>query len=405
MLTPIPIAIKKIFENLPTLSNSEEIDIEHSLGRVISDDIFSNINMPPFNKSAVDGYAVKISDTPGKLFISQVVQAGSFPDRPLKNGEAALIMTGAPIPDGTEAVVMREHTNEEKEYVEIPKKIKAGANIAFMGEDIKKGDLILKKGTRIKISTIALLATLGIRKVKVSKTPNIAIIVTGNELIEPGEKDINGGYIYNANGYSLQAACREIGIEPYYIGIVKDNLKSISSAINKAGNREIILISGGVSMGDYDYVREAIEKWGGKVIFHKVAIKPGKPFLFAKKDNQIVFGMPGNPVSVMTSFWKFIKPAIYKMQGAELVFPMRFPAKFKGEYKKKSDRPHYISTKISVSKNELFAEYIKSNGSADIPAFNMGEAMIEVPQDTTILTTGEQVEIIPLHLPLREHER
>ena len=404
MLTPIPDALDKIFSNLPSLSD-EEINIEYAIGRVLSTNISSDINMPPFDKTAVDGYAVKIEDTPGRLPITQIIQAGSMPTQPLKDGEAALVMTGAPIPDGTEAVVMREHTKEEKGYVEILKKIKLGANIAYKGEDIKKGEIVIKKGTKIKVSTIALLATLGIRKVKVSELPRVAIMVTGSELIEPGEKDIKGGYIYNANGYSLQAACKELGIESYYMGIVEDNLESIVKSLEETKDSEIILISGGVSMGDYDYVKKAVEQWSGKIIFHKVAIKPGKPFLFAKKGNQLVFGMPGNPVSVMVGFWKFIRPAIYKMQGAKDVFPLRIPAQFRGDYKKKNDRPHYISVKLHTKDDELIAEYIKSNGSADVPALEKGEAMIEVPQDITQLKEGERVEIMPLYVPIREYER
>ena len=403
MLTPIPDAIDKIFSNLPQLGD-EEINIEDAIGRVLSLDIVSEIEMPPFDKTAVDGYAVKVKDTPGRLPIAQIVQAGTHPQRPLGDGEAALVMTGAPIPEGTEAVVMREHTKEEKEYVEILNEVKPGANIAYRGEDIKKGDVIIEKGTLVKVSTVSLLATLGIRRVKVKRLPDVAIMVTGDELIEPGKGVIQGGYIYNANGYALQAACKEIGIKAKYMGIVKDELDSIYSALD-AIDSEIILISGGVSMGDYDYVKAAVEKWGGEVIFHKVAIKPGKPFLFAKKGNQLVFGMPGNPVSVMVGFWKFIRPAIYRMQGAREVFPLRIPAYFKGTYKKKSDRPHYISIKLYTEGDRLIAEYIKSNGSADVPAFNKGDGMIEVPQDVTLLGDGKKVEVMLIGVPLKAYER
>ena len=402
MLTPIPQAIEAIFKNLPELS-WEELEIKDAIGRVLAEDIISPIDMPPFDKSAVDGYAVKISDTPGRLPITQIIGAGTLP-KPLGKKEAALVMTGAPIPQGTEAVVMREHTKEEKKYVEILNKPKKDANIAYKGEDIKKGEKVIEKGTIIKISTVSLLATLGRSIVKVSKLPQVSIIITGSELIEPGKK-IKDGYIYNANGYSLQAACKELGIKPQYLGIVKDDFNSILSTLSKIEKSEIILISGGVSMGDYDYVKGAVEKWGAKVIFHKVAIKPGKPFLFARKERQLIFGMPGNPVSVMVGFWKFIKPAIYKMQGAKEIFPLRIPALFKGIYKKKNDRPHYISVKLTKEKGELFAEYIKSNGSADVPAFDRGEGMIEVPKETVSLENGEPVEVMLLYPPMRDHER
>ncbi len=402
MLIPIPDAIEKIFGNLPKLS-TEEIDIGYAIGRVAAEDVISPIDMPPFDKTAVDGYAVKIKDTPGRLPVTQVVGAGTLP-KPLKDKEAALVMTGAPIPEGTEAVVMREHTKEEKGYVEVLSKPKEGANIAYKGEDIKKGDVIVKKGTIIKISTVALLATLGEKMVKVSELPRISIMVTGSELVEPGEK-IKEGYIYNANGYSLQAACRELGIEPEYLGTVADDPDSILNTLKGIEKSEIILISGGVSMGDYDYVRASVEKWGAEVVFHKVAIKPGKPFLFARKGRQLVFGMPGNPVSVMVGFWKFIKPAIYKMQGAKDIFPLRIPALFKGIYKKKSDRPHYISVRLTKEGGELFAEYIKSNGSADVPAFNSGEGMIEVPKEITLLEDRTPVEIMLIYPPVRDYER
>lgn len=405
MLTTISDAINKIFENLPHL-NDEVINIEHALGRVLSQDIISNINMPPFDKSAVDGYAVLIEDTPGNLHIKETVQAGSVPKQDLSKGEATLIMTGAPIPTGTEAVVMREYTKEEKEYVEILKKAKPKDNIAYMGEDIKKGDVVIEKGTIIKISDISLLATLGIRRVKVKKLPVVSIMVTGSELIEPGEENIKDGYIYNANGYSLRGACKELGIEPIYLGIIKDNIEAAVSGLTESENGgDITLISGGVSMGDYDYVEDAIKKWGGKIIFHRVAIKPGKPFLFARKNSHIVFGMPGNPVSVMVEFWKFIHPAILKMQGVKNVFPIKIPALFKGTYKKKSDRPHYIGVKLVKEGKTVYATHVKSNGSADVPAFNKSEGMIEVPQEVTQLNDGENVEVMLLSLPKRENER
>ncbi len=404
MLISIPDAINLIFQNLPSLS-SEEINIEYALGRVLSEDIVSNIDMPPFDKSAVDGYAVKIKDTPGELPLVQTIQAGDIPKKPLGDGEAVFVMTGAPIPEGTEAVVMREHTKEAPNKVEILSKPKPGANIAYKGEDIKKGEVVIKKGRKISIATVSLLATLGVRRVMVSELPNVAMMVTGSELVEPGEKPIKGGYIYNANGYSLQAACKDIGIEPHYLGIVKDDLESIVNALKSVEKSDIVLISGGVSMGEYDYVKEAVIKSGGEVVFHKVAIKPGKPFLFAKKGKQLIFGMPGNPVSVMVGFWKFIRPAIYKMQGAEEVFPLRIPAYFKGTYKKKSDRPHYISVKLSKEGEKFFAAYIKSNGSADVPAFEKGDGMIEVPKDTTLLEDGERVEVMLLKLPWEKNER
>ncbi len=404
MLIPIPDAISMIFQNLHTLS-SEEINIEYAMGRVLAEDVISDIDMPPFDKSAVDGYAVKIKDTPGILPISETIQAGDIPKDPLEDGKAAFVMTGAPIPEGTEAVVMREHTKEAADKVEILSKPKPGANIAYKGEDIKKGEIVIRKGKIISIATVSLLATLGIRKVKVSELPNVAVMVTGSELVEPGERPIKGGYIYNANGYSLQAACRDIGIEPHYLGIVKDDLESIVNALKSVEKSDIILISGGVSMGEYDYVKEAVIKSGGEVVFHKVAIKPGKPFLFAKKGKQLIFGMPGNPVSVMVGFWKFIRPTIYKMQGADEVFPTRVPAYFKGIYKKKSDRPHYISVKLKKEGDKLLAAYIKSNGSADVPAFEKGDGMIEVPKDTTLLEDGERVEVMLLKLPREKNER
>ncbi len=404
MLLPIPDAIDLIFKNLSSLK-VEKIKVEDALHRVIAEDIVSEIEMPPFDKSAVDGYAVKIKDTPGNLKVAYTVQAGDLPDTPLEDGEAVLVMTGAPIPKGTEAVVMREHTEEKGDSVEIPKKAKLGDNIAYKGEDIKKGETIIKKGTYITFAIISLLATLGIRYVSVKKLPSVSIMVTGSELVEPGERKIERGYIYNANAYSLHAMCRELGISPSYKGIIPDNMNALISALKETEPYDITLISGGVSMGDYDYVRDAILKIGGEIVFHRVAIKPGKPFLFAKKGDRLIFGMPGNPVSVMVIFQKFIAPAILRMQGVKDVFLLRIPAVFKGSYGKKTDRPHYIGVKVENEDGILYATHIESHGSADVPAFSKADGMIEVPKEKTVLENGEEIEIIPIGLIRKEYER
>ncbi|MDY6863758.1 MAG: molybdopterin molybdotransferase MoeA [Thermodesulfobacteriota bacterium] len=404
MLLPISDAINLIFSNVKE-AGEEELLIEETSGRVIAEDVESKIEMPPFNKSAMDGYAVKTSDTPGKLMLTEVVPAGIIPEKKLNKGETTLVMTGAPVPEGTEAVVMREQTIEGRDYIEIQKKAIKGENIAFKGEDIKKGERLLEKGEIITPGKVSLLATLGYRRVKVKKIPEASLIVTGNELCEPGSIELPRGFIYNSNAYSLMAQYKELGGKINYIGIIEDNIENLVDSLSKAEKANIILISGGVSKGDYDYVEESIKQWGGKIIFHYVAIKPGKPFLFAKKKDVLVFGMPGNPVSTLVIFWKFIGPAVLKMQGAKELFPEKIPAFFKGNYSKKKDRPHYIGVKLIKSGNILTAEYIPSHGSADVPSFCMADGIIEIPQEIKAIKDGDLVEVRLIHPPFRYYER
>jgi molybdopterin molybdotransferase len=201
------------------------------------------------------------------------------------------------------------------------------------------------------------------------------------------------------------AQYKELGGRINYIGIVEDRIESMVEALYKAKKANIILISGGVSMGDYDYVEESIKKWGGEIIFHYVAMKPGKPFLFAKKKDTLVFGMPGNPVSTMVIFWKFIIAAVLKMQNAKEIFPERIPAIFKGNYNKKKDRPHYIGVKMIRQDNKLYAEYIPSHGSADVPSFSQAEGIIEIPQEVKEIKDGDIIEVRLINLPFGRYER
>jgi molybdopterin molybdotransferase len=189
------------------------------------------------------------------------------------------------------------------------------------------------------------------------------------------------------------AMCKHLGINPEYKGVLKDDLGFIKSSLNNALNNDIVLISGGVSMGDYDFVKEALISIGANIIFHRVSIKPGKPFLFAKKGKTLFFGLPGNPVSTMVEFFLFVKPVIHKMMGAKDIFNLSIPAEFEGNYKKKNDRAHYIYVKLYKKDGKLIAKHIPSHGSADVPSFVFADGIVEIEKEKNIVKTGERVEV------------
>ncbi len=334
-----PEKAKKIMLENAFLCEKEEIFIEDALDRVLFEDIISKVDSPPFDKSAMDGFAYNSQDEGKKLKIVGTIAAGDTSFYTLKNGECYEIMTGAPIPENADKVIPIENVTVENGYINF--KPSKNDNIIKKGENLKVGDKVLSK-TILKPQHIGILASLGYRKVKVAKQPKIGIITTGTEIVEPPEV-LKPGQIYNSNGYQLVAQLKNIGITPKYYGTVKDDEQSITNVIEKAvSENDILIMSGGVSMGKYDFIPIALRQIGFEIIFHKLAIKPGKPTLFAKKDKKIIFGLPGNPVSTFVIFEVIIKPFIYKTMGLNFE-----PILIKGELtetlkRKKSERFEYV---------------------------------------------------------------
>ena len=341
--------------------------IEDAVGRTLLEDVRAGIEMPPFNKSAVDGYAVRAADLANgrELRVMGLIQAGDMFKGKLRPGECVKIMTGAPVPPGADAVVMVEDTSERNGLVKFAEAIRKGANIARRGEDIKKGQKILARGTVISISHIAALAAVGRSHVKTGALPRVSLLNTGGEIVPPGAK-LGRNRIYNSTGPMLAAMLKTDGISAAPV-IVRDDAEKMKAAIAAALRSDIVLISGGVSMGDYDLVPAVLKSLGVKCLFHKVRVRPGKPMFFGVKGRKLVFGIPGNPVANFMAYLAYIRPAIRKMSGRADYAPLFQAGVCISGFEPNTPRRALVLSKVRANSEYSLAE-VSNNGSADILA-------------------------------------
>lgn len=353
----------KIVLNSAITLEKEKVNIFNSLGRVISKDIISDIDMPPFNKSAMDGYACRKSDVKNILEVIEIIPAGKAPEKSIGINQCSKIMTGAMIPEGADCV----HMVEEVEVLENNKiKFKGEyikENIAKRAEDIKSGDNLLNSGKIIKSQDVAVLATAGYYEIDVYKMPKIGIISTGDELVEPYIKP-EFSKIRNSNSYQIYSQALTACSLPEYIGIALDTEKATFDLIEKAlKTNDIVILSGGVSMGDFDYVPNEMKKLGFEILISSISIQPGKPTVFAKNGNKFIFGLPGNPVSSFTLFELLVRPFIYKLMNSDykpITIKLPLATNF---FRKKSERLAWVPVKIN---NNFEAETVEYHGSAHI---------------------------------------
>jgi len=388
-------ALKTILSNTNALP-AEKIDIDDSVGRILMEDIYSDIDIPPFNKSAMDGYAVKAIDikvVPAGLKCIGAIEAGGVFKKKIDRGECVKIMTGAMLPADTDSVVMVEDTEQSGDHVEIKKSVKKWQNVCFQGEDIRKIQKLLAKRKEISISDIALLATTGRRFIKAIKTPEVALLNTGGEIVPLGQR-LTGKKIYNSNGPQLLTLLKSDGIDPYFLGIAKDKVQELTKAIKKGLEKDALLISGGVSMGDYDLVPDVLKGLGVKKIFHKVNIKPGKPLFFGRLKNKIVFGIPGNPVSNFLAYILLIRPALYKMMGKSSPTPVFRQGILDREFRHKRGRKHFILAKITKKDPHYAVTPVRSHGSADILALSRADGFMVADKDAKVIKRGSKVKFI-----------
>jgi molybdopterin molybdotransferase len=316
-------ALKIILSAVKRLE-SENTPLIKSLGRALSEDIYAGSDIPGFDNSAMDGYAVRFSDTinaskvkPKTLEVICDIKAGDEPKASLKENQSARIMTGAIIPKGADSVIMVEDTLRiagKEKFTQILKEVKRGENIRKKGEDIKKGELVIPSGKELSSAHIGILASLGMSRINVYRKPRVAILATGDELIEI-DKELTPGKLRNSNTYTLYSQVLKCGAIPKNLGIAKDKPEQLEKKIREGLDCDIILTSGGVSVGDYDFVKHILAKMGTNIKFWQVAMRPGKPLVFGVIKGKLVLGLPGNPVSSMISFEVFVRPAILHMMG------------------------------------------------------------------------------------------
>ncbi|MFC1566759.1 molybdopterin molybdotransferase MoeA [bacterium] len=377
----------KIIEKNKISLDTKIVPLDSAFNRILAEDAFSDINIPPFDKSAMDGYAVNSISTASVREIKGSVHAGETFTDSFEVNECVKIMTGAPIPSSADCVVKIEDTEEiPNNKVQINCSLNKGFNICKKAEDLKEGDRVLSKGIKIQGPEIAALASVGKDTCKVYKMPKAAIISTGNELIEPGD-DLKNGCIRNSNGHMLSALAKDFGCEVSYLGIAKDTTNDLETKIKKGLESDILLLSGGVSMGDKDLVFSALKNQGVEILFHGVYIKPGKPLLFGKKGKTLVFGIPGNPVANFTTFHFFVRPVINQNM-------IKVQAYITHDFTKKKGRSLIVPTRYEYKSNKPKISAFNIMGSADITGcIGCNAFMLIEGKESAMIKEGELIEV------------
>ena len=399
-------AREKILSKFKTL-NPIQINILESVGSVISEDIISEINVPPLDNSAMDGYAVIKNDLLKAddeniiyLDVIEEIPAGTIPKLSLSPGQASRIMTGAPIPSGSDAVVPFEDTNElennDKNKIGIKISVKNLENIRKKSEDIKKGSVIIKKGSLITSASVGVMASIGLEKVSVIRKPIIGILSTGNELLEPGEKN-QDGKIYNSNTYTLSSLVTEFGATPLIQKHALDKVEDLEKKLKKLRDVDLIVTSAGVSKGDYDIVKDVLDK-NGDINLWSVNMRPAKPLAFGiiTIDGKKIplLGVPGNPVSAMIAFEKFGRYAIDKMKGKPLKNRPIIKANLESDIINHDGRRLYSRVKVIVdSSSKVIAIPIKNQSSGVLTSMHEANGLAICPSDIDILNKGEKIDV------------
>jgi molybdopterin molybdotransferase len=362
---------------------AEEIPAENAVGRVLAEDIISALDQPPFHKSAMDGYAFRFGaslPSPLQLRCAGTVGAGeSFPGV-LKNNECVKIMTGSPLPEGADTVVMVENTSAGGDLIRITKQVHKGENVCIKGEDIRRGQKVLEKDRVIHAPDVALLATVGTAMIRVTGLPKAAVLNTGKEIVTPGNP-LKQNQIYNSNGPLLACLLKRDHIAPDSLGIVEDDEEKLFRAIHDGLEYNILLISGGVSMGDFDLIPHVLGRLGVQKVFHKVNIKPGKPVYFGTKGKTYVFGIPGNPVSNFVCYFLFVQPAIRKLMGYKNCRPKFLAGTITADYTNSSERTHFVPVRIRSGSGCFFLTPVESHGSADTYSLSLADGFMTVLAD------------------------
>lgn len=360
------------------------VPVDSALGGWLSEDVFSQADLPSFDNSAMDGYAVRSEDLGDvrvdrriRLKCAQTIPAGAYPTFNLKPGECARIFTGSVLPRGADAVVMQEDVELQGEWVEFQESVKPLENLRLRGEDLKRGETLANRGERLTPGLIAVMSASGVHHVRIGSRAKVVVLATGTELVEPGGELPPGG-IYESNRAMLSAFLRESGATAEVAPLVPDTLQGTSEALERAfQTADVVISSGGVSVGDYDFVKEAFERIGGKWNFWRVALKPGKPFVFGTVGHKLFFALPGNPISAAVTFLLLVRPAVLKLQHAANVHLPALDGVMAERTQNRGDRPHFIRGIMSPDRvirtsgpqaSHLFRSFARANVLVRIPA-------------------------------------
>ncbi len=408
-------ARSKILDNFFTL-NVKSVDILECLGLVVSEDVLSPLNIPPFNNSAMDGYAVISSDTQlasnenvVNLKILETIKAGSVPTVKVIKGSASRIMTGAPIPEGADSIVPFEDTteldwniNSDKSFVGVKIPGDVGANFRQLGKDLSLGEIVVKKSTTLTPSLIGLLASVGFETINIIRQPVVAILSTGDELVEPGQL-IQPGQIFDSNTYSIYSSVLQLGAIPKIIGIARDNRQSVIEMIEKSLDSDFVISSAGVSKGDYDVVKDVMGEMGN-LNFWSVNMRPAKPLAFGKLKTSTSFvpiiGLPGNPVSSLVAFEQFCRPAIRKMMGKTIDDRKIIRAKLIDSIENYDSRRVYARVIVESKNGNFTATTTGDQGSNILTSMAKANGLAICPENISEIVPGQEVDVILLDNPI-----
>jgi molybdopterin molybdotransferase len=385
----------------------ELFPLKEITGMVLAEPVLAPHDLPLFDNSAVDGFGIRLTDVesasnekPVRLKLLGTIQAGDSSTLSVQQGTVIKILTGAPIPSNVEAVIMQEFSESENGSVSLIRGAEAGENIRYRGEEYRSGDIVLEAHTVITPPVVGLLASLGYDSIHVYRKPRISILVTGNELIHPGQQ-LSPGQIYESNSYSLISALGEMGLATVTVKIIKDNENDLQVAMSLAlTESDIVISTGGVSVGEFDLVKDIAESLGVETLFWKVAIKPGKPVLFGKKDingrQKLIFGLPGNPVSVLVTFFLFVQPLLLQMTGLKSNSISLQKARLSSDLKKKPGRLDFVRGKLENAGSSLTVKPCMGQGSHMLGGLAQADCLILFHQESSFITTGTEVDVIPL---------
>jgi molybdopterin molybdotransferase len=395
-------ALKIILGSVETIA-SENLRLTSALGRVLAEDIYAGSAIPGFDNSAMDGFAVKSSDTLGAskdrariLEVVEDIKAGGAAKKILKRNQAARIMTGAPIPKGADSVIMVEYTkktqNRPQELIEIYRQVSPGENIRKKAEDIKKGELVITKGTPLGAAHIGVLASLGRVRIKAARRPRIAILATGDELVDAGAR-MDPGKIRSSNTYTLYSQVIKCGGIPKNLGIARDNPARLKEKIRQGLDCDIILTSGGVSVGEFDLVKDVLARIGTKIKFWQVAMRPGKPLVFGNIGKTLIFGLPGNPVSGMISFEVFVRPVLLKMSGQKQDKQKEVEAVLEEDIQKKKGMRYFLRARTRWQAGRYLSRLSGPQGSALLKPMALANSLVILGESQAIFKKGSKVRV------------
>jgi molybdopterin molybdotransferase len=395
---PVEEAVQLLFGRVPPVSDTQTVSLYEAEGRFLAEALAAPIDLPVFDNSAVDGYAVRFADLAAQgetiLPIEGRVAAGHCLDATASEGRAVRIFTGAPMPAGLDTIFMQEDCKQTEAGVALPAGLSRGANLRLHGEDLKAGEMALPQGRRLQPEDIGLIAALGLDQVTVRRKLRAAVFSTGDEIMSPGQA-LRPAAVYDANRFILQSLLKRLGLDVTDLGILEDDPAKITQALTEAAkNHDLVITSGGVSMGEEDHVKSAISK-AGSLVFWKLAIKPGRPVAMGVIDGTPFVGLPGNPVAVFITFIYVVRPLIAALNGAPAEPAKQVQVTSGFAYKKKEGRREYVRVSLSQNANgEVIAEKYPVEGAGVLTSLTRTDGLIELPENLTKVAPGDKIGFI-----------